>query len=77
MLFGQCPNGGGDKLKGASLNVRKEFNGCSFGKMGDWGRLKVVALNLLIQLKFSFSGLHLFLCSLYLLVCLFGSLLHY
>ena len=20
MLFGQCPNGGGDKLKGASLN---------------------------------------------------------
>ena len=21
MLFGQCPNGGGDKLKGASLNM--------------------------------------------------------
>ena len=34
MLFGQCPNGGGDKLKGASLRG-EEKNGTE-----EWERLR-------------------------------------
>ena len=40
MLFGQCPHGGGDKLKGASLNIHSKHSSKSAtgGKLMVFGR---------------------------------------